>query len=276
MKQEKTSTAKKKKTVSPRGATVLVEKEKFSLSKTGDNIKQSIPSGAPTGLLLALVAVGLIWLGQLIASSPRVHLGWQVAQVEIEGEFRYWQPRQIIEQIIWVKKKNFLTVDVREVQQALEALSLVKSAKVKKIWPETLLIQVKEDIPVALWNGQFLLNPLGQELPRPKNFETNNLPQLSGRDAQAEEVMRQYQRFQSRFEPIDEKIEALEVSDWGNWQMTLSNGWSVVLGRKDIEQRMLRLMKLIQTLPAEQVEKVDLRYGKGAAIKWLAAVENNS
>ena len=276
MKQESTSASKKKKTAPPRGATVLVEKEKFSLSKTGENIKQSIPSGAPTGLLLALVAVGLIWLGQLIANSPRVHLGWQVAQVEIEGEFRYWQPRQIIEQIIWVKKKNFLTVDVREVQQALEALSLVKSAKVKKVWPETLLIQVKEDIPVALWNGQFLLNPLGQELPRPENFETDNLPQLSGRDAQAEEVMRHYQRFQSRFEPIDEKIEALEVSDWGNWQMTLSNGWSVVLGRKDIEQRMLRLMKLIQTLPAEQVEKVDLRYGKGAAIKWLAAVEDNS
>lgn len=254
----------------PRGATVFAEKEKTSVSEKWQGLQALVPSGAVLGLLLAVIAVAVLWLAQLIAQSPRVHLGWQVANLEIDGEFRYWQPEQIIAQLLWVKEENFLTLNVRQVQQQLESMSLVKSARVKKSWPNSLQVAIKEDIPVALWNGKYLLNPLGQELPKPKQFNSDHLPRLSGAEQQTEEVMRQYQRLQLSLSRAEEKIVRLQVTSWGHWQMTLANGWQIELGRKEIEQRINRLLKLLEILPQEQVAGVDLRYGKGAAVKWLA------
>jgi cell division septal protein FtsQ len=37
-----------------------------------------------------------------------------------------------------------------------------------------------------------------------------------------------------------------------------------------LEQRLERLIELLKILPQEKVAVVDLRYGKGAAIKWLS------
>jgi cell division protein FtsQ len=243
-----------------KGATRLKTKTPFSFTRTAALI--------PLWFLPSVFVFSLLVLAGW--SLQQVRWGWPVEQVEIEGEFRFWEAEELAKQLLWVKEQNFFSLDVHQVKAEVEQLALIKSAQVKKIWPDTLLIKFKEDIPVAVWNQTKLLNPQGEELILSQKFDQKGLPKLFGPQQETEQVMRQFQRFQSRLLSADAAITSLTMNTVGSWQVELANGWMIRLGRQQLEQRLERLIELLKILPQEKVAVVDLRYGKGAAIKWLS------
>ena len=248
------------KSASTKGATRLKKKEAFS-------VKTLLPA-IPLWFIQSVFVVTLFFAAGW--GLQQVRWGWAVEQVDIEGEFRYWQAEDLAKQLLWVKQQNFFSLDVRQVKYELEQLALIKSVQVKKVWPDTLLVKFKEDIPVAIWNKEALLNPKGEELLLPGRFDQSGLPKLFGPELKTEQVMRQFQRFQSRLSGVDAVMVSLTMNAIGSWQVELENGWTIRLGRQQLEQRIERLIELLKILPQEKVAVVDLRYGKGAAIKWLS------
>jgi len=242
-----------------KGATRLEEKAPFSFRRLASLVPIWFVQSTFVVALLILSGWGL----------QQVRWGWPVEQVEIEGEFRYWQAEELATQLLWVKEQNFFSLDVRQVKYELEQLALIKSVQVKKVWPETLVVKFKEDIPVAIWNQLTLLNPKGEELVLPSSFDAEGLPRLFGPEQKTEQVMRQFQRFQSRLSAVDAVMVSLTMNTVGSWQVELENGWMIRLGRQQLEKRLERLIELLKILPQEKVAVVDLRYGKGAAIQWL-------
>jgi cell division protein FtsQ len=221
-----------------KGATRLKTKTPFSFTRMAALI--------PMWFVQSVFVVSLLLLASW--SLQQVRWGWPVEQVEIEGEFRFWEAEELAKQLLWVKEQNFFSLDVHQVKAEVEQLALIKSVQVKKIWPDTLLVKFKEDIPVAVWNQKTLFGP----------------------QQETEQVMRQFQRFQSRLLSADAAIVSLTMNTVGSWQVELANGWMIRLGRQQLEQRLDRLIELLKILPQEKVAVVDLRYGKGAAIKWLS------
>jgi len=248
------------KTIANKGATRLKKKTPFSFTRVAAVIPMWFVQSVFVVSLLVLSGWGL----------QQVRWGWPVEQVEIEGEFRFWQAEELAKQLLWVKEQNFFSLDVRQVKTDIEQLPLIKSAQVKKVWPDTLLVKFKEDIPVAVWNQKTLLNPQGEELILSNSFDATGLPRLFGPKKKTEQVMRQFQRFQSRLLSVDAAMVSLTMNTVGSWQIELANGWMIRLGRQQLEQRLERLIELLKILPQEKVAVVDLRYGKGAAIKWLS------
>ena len=247
-------------TTANKGATRLKTKTPFSFTRTVALI--------PLWFVQSVFVVSLLVLAGW--SLQQVRWGWPVEQVEIEGEFRFWEAEELAKKLLWVKEQNFFSLDVHQVKAEIEQLALIKSAQVKKIWPDTLLVKFKEDIPVAVWNQKTLLNPQGEELILSQDFDQKGLPKLFGPKKKTEQVMRQFQRFQSRLLSADAAIVSLTMNTIGSWQVELANGWMIRLGRQQLEQRLERLIELLKILPQEKVAVVDLRYGKGAAIKWLS------
>ena len=245
---------------SNKGATRLKTQTPFSFTRVTALVPVWFMQSVFVISLLVVVGWGL----------QQVRWGWPVEQVELEGEFRFWQAEELAQQLLWVKEQNFFSLDVHKVKTDIEQLALIKSVQVKKIWPDTLLVKFKEDIPVAVWNQETLLNPQGEELILSNNFDAKGLPKLFGPKKKTEQVMRQFQRFQSRLLSVDAAIVSLTMNAVGSWQVELENGWMIRLGRQQLEQRLERLIELLKILPPEKVAVVDLRYGKGAAIKWLS------
>ena len=259
----KAKAGKEKRAVSNKGATRLQKKKSIALTSLPSMLASSIPLWfVQTVFVIGLLAAGGWGLQQ-------VRWGWPVEQVEVEGEFRYWQAQNLAKQLLWVKEQNFFSLDVRQVKYELEQLALIKSAQVKKVWPDTLLVKFKEDIPIAVWNNDALLNPVGEELLLPGSFNQTGLPKLSGPEQKTAQIMRQFQRFQSRLSAVDAVMVSLNMNAVGSWKIELENGWTIRLGRQQLEQRVERLIELLKILPQEKVAVVDLRYGKGAAIQWL-------
>jgi len=243
-----------------KGATRLEKKAPFSFRQLAGIVPLWFVQSFFVASLLVLSGWGL----------QQVRWGWPVKQVEVEGEFRFWQAENLVKELLWVKDQNFFSLDVRQVKANVEQLALIKSAEVKKIWPDTLLVKFKEDIPVAVWNQKTLLNPQGEELILPNDFNAVGLPRLFGPERKTDQVMRQFQRFQSRLSSVNAAMVSLTVTTVGSWQVELENGWTIRLGRQQLEQRIERLIELLKILPQEKVAVVDLRYGKGAAIQWLS------
>ena len=221
-----------------------------------------LPVWLMQSVIVVLVGYGSFW------GLQQVSWGWPADNIEVEGEFRYWTAQQLGQELLWIKELNFFSLDVREVREQLEALPLIQSVQVKKIWPDSLVIKFKEDIPVARWNDQTLLNPVADKLQLPGRFDSSGLPVLTGPENKEEQVMRQFQRLQQKLQVVGESVVSLRMNPVGSWQLQLANGWLVNLGREQQELRIRRLVELLKILPQEKVAVVDLRYGKGAAIEW--------
>ena len=75
---------------------------------------------------------------------------------------------------------NFFQVNVNEVQQQVAQLPWVYSVSVRKHWPNELKIYVVDQTPIAMWNGDFLLNQFGKAFQAHSTALTHALPEFFG------------------------------------------------------------------------------------------------
>ncbi|WP_419811553.1 cell division protein FtsQ/DivIB [Bacterioplanoides sp.] len=221
-------------------------------------------------IIVPLLFVSLVMGGRWLYQS------WPIQSVEVEGQFSLWQPDLIVQQLTWLKSESFFSVDLQQVYQQVDELPLIHVKRVKKSWPGTIVINVHEDIPMAIWNGEEILTVAGDILPRPGFVSGEKMARMRGSSQYAHEAMRNYRRLHQMLKKSRVNVLELEVTEVGSISVLLSNSWKVEFGRQYFEERMKRLDGLLSTLPAEQVIAVDLRYGKGAAIQWHPLKEMDS
>ena len=248
-----------KKNAAKRGATPVAPKK---ARKQWRLPKLKIPAYFWSGLLAVCV------LSMLCFGGYWSYQQWRIEQIVVNGRLQVLQANHLTQQVAWVKGKNFIGLDVDAVYQELQKLPLVTQLTVRKKWPDTLVIDVVEDIPVALWNGNKLLSASGRLSEIPAGVDIQNLIKIHGPEQQVEQAARYYRRVQQTLNELNIYIVDLTVTAVDSIQIKLSNDWQVELGRQYLDERILRLKQIIQTFPADKISTVDLRYGKGAAIRW--------
>ena len=176
---------------------------------------------------------------------------------------------------------NFFTLDVIKIRAAFEAIPWVRSAVVRKFFPNALHVRIEEHQSVGLWGGggeSRLVNSYGEV------FEANlgeteieTLPVLAGPDRLASHVVSTYKVLNELLVRHACSITYLELTEQGVWRMQIDAGTSFELGRGDIAKVQARLSEFLSTYSQigsthrggtlERVESVDLRYNTGYAIK---------
>ena len=79
------------------------------------------------------------------------------------------------------------------------------------------------------------------------------------------------QKFLSDIEKLNLHINTLKVTSRGVYQVQLSNGIQIMIGRNNVLQRFDRFINLYPKVIGQKnnrVAHVDLRYSNGFAIKW--------
>ncbi|WP_369984546.1 cell division protein FtsQ/DivIB [Thalassolituus sp.] len=249
-----------KKSAARRGATRKVEpKPKRSLKLVKpDWLKAS---------LLGWLALPIV-LGGLFLGSRQLMDHWVINQVDVRGDMIVWNAQDLEKQVAWVVGEGFYSADLNAVYDVFINMPLIKDVQVRKRWPDYIEITVSEDIPMAVWNGRQLIGIRGDLMAIPGHLNVDNLTAVTGNSEYLSDSIKHFRLIQQAMGTENIKIEQLTVSDTGSLSMTLSNQWQVQIGRSQLEQRALRLKKLIAGLPSDEVAAVDLRYGKGAAIAW--------
>lgn len=164
---------------------------------------------------------------------------------------------------------NFFTVDIERLRQSLEKLPWVRNASIRREFPDRLEVQLEEYQAIARWNNSALVDSQGEVFVAKSEQE---MPEFVGQDGTAVEVTQHYGQFSQQLAALDLQVTRLVLSPRHAWQLHLSNGMVLELGREDMQQRLARFVEAYPYSLAQvqsRVKYVDLRYSNGFAVNGL-------
>jgi cell division protein FtsQ len=218
-------------------------------------------------LALALVALPGVALLKGWMASER----WPLTRLVLEAEHERVFADQIRSAIADEVQAGFFAIDLARVRAAVEAQPWVRSAEVRKVWPDTLEISLVEHRAFARWGSERLLSDRGMVFRVPGVELMEGLPQLDGPDARRREVVRHYNELGERLRGTGLSIAALRLSPRGSWSLRTSDGGEWELGRGDPLPRAERFVRALPAVLAArpgEIARADLRYANGFAIRW--------
>lgn len=228
----------------------------------------TIPTLTLRRLVAPVLAVGVI-AGTYQLST--ILLDREIWSLEIRGPFERVTALQIEEAISDEIDKGFLGADLRSMQERIASLSWIDQALVARRWPDRVRVTVTEQVPAAVWGERGLLNTRGELFVTAARHVPAELPRLSGPDERAAEVARRYLAVRDELIPAGLDVRRVNLDPRGAWEMTLSNGIEVRLGRRAVDERtalFLDVVTNIVTGRAADIQYVDMRYSNGFAIGW--------
>ena len=94
--------------------------------------------------------------------------------------------------------------------------------------------------------------------------------------------MEQFRSFNDLLRPLNLRVVELHLTERRTWFMTMDNGLQVVLDQTQVHEKLQRFLWVYQRIlspHAPSIERIDLRYRYGLAVKWkegqAVAVVNN-
>jgi cell division protein FtsQ len=165
---------------------------------------------------------------------------------------------------------GYFGVDVRAIKAQLEANPWIEQATITRMWPDTLSVAISEEVAIARWRENSLLNQYGESF-EPNSLEHDmGLPRLNGPSGTERRVMEQYQLLGQMLLSTGQRIRELEFNERGSWSLVLSNDVRMTLGSNDVIERMQRFVTLYDRYLFNEfslIETVDLRYNHGISIR---------
>ncbi|MEI7950097.1 MAG: cell division protein FtsQ/DivIB [Gammaproteobacteria bacterium] len=233
------------------------------------------------GRVLAIVfsVVVLVVVGFGVNLAVEKVKSQKIEKVQIEGTLTFVTEQQIKNAIGAEVSTSLISVNLDRIKQKLEDLPWIRAAEIRRQWPDALSITVEEEIAIARWGSKQLLNQQGQVF-QPENIEElQQLPLLSGPDHSEAKVMRQYQEFNQLLYPLGVRIRDLTLNNSGSYELTLTNGVWVKLGRQDVLERLRRLVVFLQSeygKEMQQIVAIDLRYRNGLAVARRSVINGKT
>lgn len=228
---------------------------------------------ATVGLLAGLVAGGYQLYGHLMAPDT-----FPLQAVRFDSRLEHVREAELRDALGPMLGQGFLRLDVAALRSSLEELPWVRTAQVRRVWPGTLRITIREHQAVARWNDRALLSARGAIF-TPENVTwPAGLPDLAGPDEQAVEVARRYLAWRDALATAGQTLEGVKLDARASWRLRLDNGALIELGRQDMEERLERFTDALGGLVRERDERLataDLRYPNGFAIRWGSAPDGD-
>lgn len=225
-------------------------------------------------LKLSLQALLILLLGVAVSLSVtwlRNPHNMPLRSVQIEGEFRKLTTAALQQAVGGVAQGGFFTVNVDAVRRAAETLPWVASVTVRRIWPDTLQLQIVEQRAAARWGEAGLLSMSGQLFMPDVASIPPNLPLLNGPEELRRRVMETYIAMTAALAPIGRRVAELQVDKRRAWLLRLDSGVELRLGK---DKTLARVERFVQVYPKvfavreAELKTVDLRYSNGFAVRW--------
>lgn len=222
------------------------------------------------GVVFFAVVIGLIFsFGMFLQERLSEDESVPVTSIVILGEMTYTEKVDVENAIEKMGVGNFFKVNVNTVQKVVNNLPWVYSVSVRKQWPNELKLYVVDHKPIAHWNADSYINVYGEV------FQVNNvnkslrLPSFYGPEGTENIALENYKNLNQLLQFGEFNISELVLSERYAWQLTLTSGVTLNLGRENRVERIQRFMDAypqIKLQDDEQIDYVDLRYDTGFAV----------
>ncbi len=165
---------------------------------------------------------------------------------------------------------DMMDVNPQAIRAQVEALDWVSGARVTRLWPSTLEIEISEKEPYAIWQTRgvlWLVDRAGGRITKQGVEEFAGLPMVVGDGApeHAAELIEILNRF-----PVIQRANKASVRVGGRrWDLHLKNGIQVRLPEDGVEDALhrLTLLQQEQKIFERDIETVDLRLADRLVIR---------
>lgn len=222
-------------------------------------------------LAICFIFAALFW-GWSKLSNPET---FPVRSVKIIDVSTHIDHQTIQRTIIPYLENGMLWLNISRLQNAIAELPWVQQVILTRKWPDQLVIQIIEQVPIARWNNTQLLNKQGDVFMPDASTFPPNIPSLYGPQNQQNTVWQAYNAINQLLAPISLEIASITMLPDQAWDITLNNGLHLLLGQDDVINRIKRFTAVYPKIfvgHTNDVDYVDMRYSDGLAIKW----KNNS
>ncbi len=236
---------------------------------TDVSVTRRTGSGAPwLRWLFVLALIAVTWLGSALFQRLEPDV-LPVRVIVIDGEVHRHSLAVLQGTINDHLDGGIVTLDLRSIRDAVEALPWVGSVSVRRVWPERLQMYVIEHRPLARWREDGLVTAKGVVFRPDPDTISHELPRLTGDDREAPRVVARYLDWRERLAPLGLEIAALDLDARGAWRAVLGDGPVLALGTAQLEQRIARFVQAYPSLQLAGLPAViDLRYANGLAVRW--------
>jgi cell division protein FtsQ len=217
--------------------------------------------------LVGALALGGWWMLHAVGSKP-------VSRVLFTGELKHVDRDELVSRTQpLLTGEGFMTVDLEAIRAELLQMPWVAEVSVRRQWPSHLVVAVVEQVPIARWGDDGLLNRRGQVFRPLPLGAVDDLPVLFGPDAVAADVVARYADLSALLAAEGLRLVSLGTDQRGSWRAELDGGVQLRLGTGELLDKLRRFARVyraeLQPRFAE-VAYVDLRYSNGLAIGWRA------
>ncbi len=217
-------------------------------------------------LLLSVLLGGGFWAIRWILTTNQ----FAIAKIRFEGEIRHTNPA-LLQNIIAKQMKttrNFFAINLGLIRRSIEKLPWVTEVHVRRVWPLTVIVWIREHEALARWGQNKLVSQQGVVFtPGPKTIP-QGLPYLEGPDHHVPKVIEYYKWLNQQLTRHKLHITKLRLSTRHAWYVALSNGLVLYLGTKTIQMRVKRFLRYFpKLLQPQTLVYIDLRYVNGFAVK---------
>ncbi|MCH2338632.1 cell division protein FtsQ/DivIB [Pseudomonas sp. NPDC047963] len=248
-----------------RGASRLVQREPLSARLPRPSLGSLKRALWP--VLLVGLAVGLYQLGDQLAP----YADRPIVKVSVRGELTYVDQQAVQARMAPFVEASFFKVDLDALRHDLEQMPWIAHVEARRIWPDEVMVRLDEQLPIARWGDESLLNNNGQAFAPDNLTRYEHLPQLYGPKRAQQRVMQQYQVLSQMLRPLGFSIVRLELRARGSWFVTTGQGVELLLGRDQIIEKMRRFTAIYQqelVQESDKIARIDLRYANGLAVAW--------
>ena len=222
-------------------------------------------------LILLILLISIFTMFLVINFNPYLlNNFFEVKDIRINGTEKT-NPDEL-RQILTPNLNNLISFDKDHAKSLLEQVGWVKRANIKKIYPNTLIINIIETDPFAIYydnQNNYLIDIDGQIISSNPDIDVyKNLLIVRGEGAKTKlnEIIKEINIY---FPDVRNQINELELIEKRRWNLFLSGNLLIKLPDTDVKESLNNLKKLFedkQVLESNIIE-VDLRIKGRAVIK---------
>lgn len=184
-----------------------------------------------------------------------------INNIEIIGRDR--SSKKILSEVLKpYENKSLVSINLKNIQNEIEKIAWIKDVIVRKVYPETLSINIEEYFPSAVWkrgSEHYVLDEYGFRIEKIKSNEFQNYFQIKGMGAD--------KKLKNLLDKLRNHPDILNQIDHANfvarrrWDLHYKNGARILLPENNITESLTLLESYIKKnkLIEKGYKKIDLR-----------------
>ena len=194
-----------------------------------------------------------------------------IKEVYIDGDLKYLDQEQLKQDIANYTKKGFFQIDLKKISQLLQDDRWVSEVSVRRIWPSSVLVKIKERTPKAKLNKNSFFDEKGNIF-KPLYIPNINILQIEDLSGDPENLFFIANQINKKFRENGLFLKGLKKTKLGIIKLELSDFKEVILGDElNFEDNLARFLNSYQLVLKSlwfKIAKVDLRYVDGFAVRF--------